>query len=179
MKKSILIAIAALVASGTYLSLNAQDVDDCGSTGLRRTFEGAGRAPSVREDSRPSVRPETGNYDQPSFAGFGGGAVAAPLSPSTPNKSQTSDQATNGPTCGNKCRKAIGTSAIASMIFGGMVLAMTMFAAMAGSVAVVPLAATIGGVLLAAGIITHVALKLTTGSNPYGEYLNKTWGPGR
>ncbi len=86
MKKSILIAIVTLISGGTYLSLNAQDMD-CGSTGLRRTFDGAGIAPGAQEN-KPSVRPETGSSDQAGFSSSGGsvGSVSAGASSSHPKK---------------------------------------------------------------------------------------------
>ena len=88
MKKQILIAIVALVGNGTYISLNAQDVDDCGSTG-RRVFDGA-RSPSSPKEDSPSVKPGTGSSGQPQFSGFGGGVTSSVSAPSSkPSRTNT------------------------------------------------------------------------------------------
>ena len=88
MKKQILIAIAALIGSGIYLSLNAQDIDDCGSTG-RRVFDGA-RSPSGPREDRPSVKPDRGASDQPRFSGSGGGTSSSVSAPSSkPSRTNT------------------------------------------------------------------------------------------
>ena len=88
MKKQILIAIVALIGSGTCLILNAQDFE-CGSTGLRQKFDGAGRTSGQKED-RPSVKPDRGASDQPRFAGSGGGTHAGTSTPSsTPSRTKT------------------------------------------------------------------------------------------
>lgn len=97
MKKSILIAITILVTSGAYHGVNAEYFDECGTVGLRHTFDGT-RKMGPREDDfvgKPSpVRPDSGTLTQPPVANPSNTPTASAIStttPTHPNKTKSGE----------------------------------------------------------------------------------------